>query len=133
VRALVVAAASVLVLLGTGCSELNDLFGGGGSDASCEGGPLLGSQCLSVYTYFCNNVAPACGVSLPTDCAAQASAAHCPCGVEDCDASSCETNALIPSCESALQSLDCNQVVNAFMGDWPSECQAFMGQATPEQ
>lgn len=128
-----VAIASVLALAGTGCSTLNDILGtNDSSDASCDGGPPLGSQCLTVYTYFCNNVVPPCGISAPSDCAAEATAAHCPCGVEDCDASSCETNALIPSCESALQSLDCNQVVNAFMGGWPSECQAFMGQATPE-
>ncbi|HEX8795968.1 MAG TPA: hypothetical protein VF765_33695 [Polyangiaceae bacterium] len=128
-RVLTFAVAAALALLATGCPLLDN---NNGSDASCEGGPTLGSQCLSVYTYFCNNVAPACGISLPSDCASTAAMAHCPCGVENCDASSCETAALVSSCEAALQSLDCNAVVNAFMGGWPSECQAFLGQATPE-
>jgi hypothetical protein len=124
VRALALLLASVVALLETGCPLVDN----NSADASCEGGPTLGSQCLTVYTYFCNNVAPKCGVSLPMDCAAQATMGHCPCSVENCDASSCETANLISSCETALSNLDCNAVVNAFMGGWPSECQAFLGQ-----
>jgi hypothetical protein len=125
VRALALLAASVLALLETGCSLLDN---NKGADASCDGGPTLGSQCLTVYAYFCTQVAPQCGVSVPADCPTTATKAHCPCGAENCGASSCETANLVSSCEAALKSLDCNAVVNAFMGGWPSECQAFLGQ-----
>jgi hypothetical protein len=125
VRALALLA-SVLALLETGCPLLDN---NKGSDASCDGGPTLVQQCSSVYTEYCSQASTRCNISVPSDCAAQATMAHCPCAVESCDASSCETLGSVTACKTDLDSLDCNAIVNAFMGGWPADCQPFMGQA----
>jgi hypothetical protein len=127
VRALALLVASVLALLETGCPLLDN---NNGSDAACDGGgPTLVQQCSSVYAEYCNQAATRCAISVPSDCAAQATMAHCPCAVESCDASSCETIGSITACKQDLDTEDCNAIINAFMGGWPSDCQPFMGQA----
>jgi hypothetical protein len=127
VRATTLAVAAALALLETGCPLLDN---NNGSDASCDGGgPLLVQQCSAVYAEFCSQAATRCALSVPSDCATQATLAHCPCAVESCDASSCETEGLVATCKQDIDTEDCNAIVNAFMGAWPSDCQAFMGQA----
>jgi len=121
VRALVLLA-SVLALLETGCPPSNA--------TPCDaGGPTLVQQCTAVYTEYCSQAATRCAISVPSDCAAQATMAHCPCAVENCDASSCETQGSVTACKQDIDTEDCNAIVNAFMGGWPADCQPFMGQA----
>jgi hypothetical protein len=123
VRALALLAASVLALLETGC-PLDDNNKGITCDA---GGPTLVQQCTAVYTEYCNQAATRCGISVPSDCAAQATMGHCPCATENCDASSCATQDMVASCKQDLDNLDCNSIINAFMmGGWPANCQPFM-------
>ena len=120
-RALVLLA-SVLALLETGCPPSNA--------TPCDGGGLtLVQQCSAVYAEYCSQAATRCAISVPSDCAAQATMAHCPCAVESCDASSCDTLGSVTACKQDLDSLDCNAIINAFMGGWPADCQPFMGQA----
>jgi len=122
---LLAAVAALLCILETGCDLLNQ---NGGADASCEGGPTLGSQCTQVYTSLCM-AAQQCNVGgTISDCVA-ASVTHCPCSVEDCDAASCTTESYVGACQSALGSADCNVIVNyGTPGYWPSSCTPFMGQ-----
>jgi hypothetical protein len=126
VRALALLVASVLALLETGCPLLDN---NNGSDASCDGGATLVEQCTEVYTEYCSQAETRCAISVPSGCAASATMAHCPCAVESCDASSCETLGSVTACKQDLDSLDCNAIINAFMGGWPADCQPFMGQA----
>lgn len=124
-RALSLAVAAALALLETGCPLLDN---NNGADASCDGGPTLVQQCESVYTEYCNQAATRCSISVPSDCASQATMAHCPCAAENCDASSCETQGSVTACKQDLDTEDCNAIVNAFLGAWPADCQPFMGQ-----
>jgi hypothetical protein len=124
VRALALFAAAVLALLLTGCPD--DSKG-----ITCDGGgPTLVQQCTAVYTEYCNQAATRCGISVPSDCAAQATMGHCPCGAEACDASSCATQDMVATCKTDLDNLDCNSIITAFTtaGAWPADCQPFMGQ-----
>jgi hypothetical protein len=123
VRALV-AALALLCTLQTGCDWLNN---DNAVDASCDSGPTLGAQCTSVYTTLCAQT-QRCNIPMDPNCVNVASA-HCPCSVENCDASSCDTEALVGSCQQDLTSEDCNLIVNYEMqGSWPSDCTPFMGQ-----
>lgn len=97
------------------------------SDASCTGGPTLGQQCTSVYTTLCAQGAR-CNIPTSSDCVSAGVAQNCPCSVEDCDASSCETAGMVSACQADLQSADCNAIVN-YMQYWPSDCVPFMGQS----
>jgi len=123
---LLAAVAALLCILETGCDLLNQ---DNGADASCEGGPTLGSQCTAVYTALCTRATMQCLVGgTVSDCVAGA-VTHCPCSVEDCDASSCTTQSYETACESDLGMTDCNAIVNyATPGYWPSSCTPFMGQ-----
>ena len=118
------AVAALLCVLETGCDLLNQ---NNGADASCEGGPTLGDQCGAVYTTLCAQ-AGRCNIPPDPNCATGA-ASHCPCAVENCDASSCTTQSYVGACQSDLSSEDCNAVLNyATPGYWPSSCTPFMGQ-----
>ena len=121
--AAIVSALALVCFLSLGC----DLLNGSGSDASCDGGQLLGAQCTEVYQALCNQGAR-CGIPTGSDCVTTA-AMHCPCSVENCDASSCETLSLKAQCEQDLTMEDCNAIVNyETAGYWPMDCQPFMGQ-----
>jgi hypothetical protein len=121
---LLAAVAALLCILETGCDLLNQ---NGGADASCEGGPTLGDQCNSVYTTLCAQ-AGRCNLPADPSCVA-GTVSHCPCSVENCDASSCTTQSYVAACQSDLGSEDCNAIVNyTTPGYWPSSCTPFMGQ-----
>jgi hypothetical protein len=100
------------------------------SDAgTCTGGPTLVQQCTSVYTTLCAQGAR-CSIPSSSDCVTAAVSTYCPCGVEACDASSCETAGMVSACQQDLESEDCNAIVNFSMaGYWPMDCQPFMGQS----
>ena len=117
------AVVALLCAMETGCDLLNQ----DKADASCEGGPTLGAQCTSVYTTLCGQ-AQRCNIGMDPSCVTVASA-HCPCSVENCDASSCETQGSVAACQADLSSEDCNAIVNyETAGYWPADCTPFMGQ-----
>jgi len=123
VRALA-ALAALLCVLETGCDLLNQ---DNGADASCEGGETLGAQCTKVYTALCAQ-AGRCNLATDPNCLAGA-VSHCPCAVENCDASSCTTESYATACQNDLGMVDCNAIVNyTTPGYWPSSCTPFMGQ-----
>jgi hypothetical protein len=101
-----------------------------GDGGSCSGGPTLEQQCLSVYTTLCAQGARCdiAGLGGP-DCASGYVTQYCPCSVEACDASSCETAGMVSNCQQDLETEDCNAIVNFSQASyWPSDCQPFMGQ-----
>lgn len=118
-----VAIAALLSVLETGCDLLNQ----DSPDAACDSGPTLGQQCTSVYTTLCAQ-AGRCNIPDDPSCVMKASS-NCPCSVENCDASSCDTANMVAACQADLTSEDCNNIVNyESSGYWPSDCTPFMGQ-----
>ena len=121
---LLAAIAALLSVLEAGCDLLDQ---NNGADASCDSGPTLGAQCTSVYTTLCAQ-AGRCNIAMDPSCV-MVTSSHCPCSVENCDASSCETAGMVAACQADLENEDCNAILNYQDPNyWPSDCTPFMGQ-----
>lgn len=99
----------------------------GGSDAT-TGSQTVGTQCTAILNELCSQASTRCaqGDSV-SDCVSSESAQCCSSG-NTCDDKSSSSQNDVDTCKGAIDTADCNIIVNALSGTGPlpAECQSLL-------